>query len=426
MREIEFVNDLRSNFLTIPYEGKETDFALRMMTENASDVFLPIEMRHLDGETFLYYDISGMQNMEILYGEKPIDRQTFQTFMWQLHRAIEESRELFLPGDGICLDPRTLFRELGTEQWKFIYIPGPDTEKPEEMRGEREKLAEYLVMHMDYEDKELTDTVYDFYEEICAGRNFPWEIELQKTTAAPLEEKTALQGADEEQSVFMLPEPEEFEEEEMDRSAKDAPHHGGRKLQAILCAFLCAAVIMTVMSGKIMPEMMIPGGAASALLAVVFIKALMKRKDCCKEEDFGGEGFLYTKPEEMLYGEAGAENGEETNAYVEEERTVYMDIRSMQERKLYGIGKWRRQKFFLEKLPCLVGKDKTLVDHVVEDPSVSRMHAKFYAEKETIWMQDLNSTNGTYHNGMRLSPNEKVSLEPEDEIGFGQAQFVFR
>ena len=41
-------------------------------------------------------------------------------------------------------------------------------------------------------------------------------------------------------------------------------------------------------------------------------------------------------------------------------------------------------------------------------------------------MQDLNSTNGTYHNGMRLSPNERVILEAEDEIGFGQAQFVFR
>ncbi|MDE6950472.1 MAG: FHA domain-containing protein, partial [Lachnospiraceae bacterium] len=46
--------------------------------------------------------------------------------------------------------------------------------------------------------------------------------------------------------------------------------------------------------------------------------------------------------------------------------------------------------------------------------------------EETVWMQDLNSTNGTYHNGMRLKPHEKVALETEDEIGFGQMQFVFR
>lgn len=103
-----------------------------------------------------------------------------------------------------------------------------------------------------------------------------------------------------------------------------------------------------------------------------------------------------------------------------------MDIGREQERKLYGIGKFRQQRIFLDTLPCLVGKDKALVNHIITDASVSRMHARFFAEKETVWMQDLNSTNGTYHNGMRLSPNERVILEAEDEIGFGQAQFVFR
>ena len=41
-------------------------------------------------------------------------------------------------------------------------------------------------------------------------------------------------------------------------------------------------------------------------------------------------------------------------------------------------------------------------------------------------MQDLNSTNGTYHNGLRLRPNEKVMLEVEDEVGLGRVQLVFR
>ena len=89
MGEFEFINDLCCNYLTIPYEGREEDFALRMMTENITDVFSDMELRRLDGRVFLYYKISGMQSIEILYAEKPMDRSAFQTFMWHLHEAIE-------------------------------------------------------------------------------------------------------------------------------------------------------------------------------------------------------------------------------------------------------------------------------------------------------------------------------------------------
>ena len=71
MQEIEFVNDLRCNYLTIPYAGEEKDFALRMLTENIAEGFLKMELRRMDGQTYLYYNISGMQSMEIIYMEKP-------------------------------------------------------------------------------------------------------------------------------------------------------------------------------------------------------------------------------------------------------------------------------------------------------------------------------------------------------------------
>lgn len=422
MQGIEFVNELCCNYLTIPYEEKEGDFALRMITENAADAFLPVEMRRMNGQTFLYYNISGMQNMEILYGEKPMGRETFQNFMWQLHRAIEESCELFLPGDGICLEPFCLFREWGEERWKFLYIPVQGTREPEEAGRERESLAEFLVMHMDYEDRELTEAVYRFYEEVCAGGNFSWKTEAQKMYAdfggeqeGPEKEKEEERIPEREQSVC---EAEEEEKTEMTGNC------GNRKRQMIPGILLCAAIAMTLVSGRIMPVMMPYGGAASALLIVVFVIRRMRRGRGAQEK-FESEDITGREEEDVFYKTAGREYYKE-NDETAQERTVYMDIENRQERKLYGIGKCRRQKIFLERLPCLVGKEKTLADYVIPDSSVSRIHAKFWMEQETVWMQDLNSTNGTYHNGMRLAPNEKVALEPEDELCFGQAQFVFR
>lgn len=421
MQGIEFVNELCCNYLTVPYEGEEGDFALRMITENAVDAFLPIELRRIDEQTFLYYNISGMQNMEILYGEKPMDRRTFQNFMWQLHKAMEESCELFLPGDGICLEPVCLFREWGTERWKFLYIPVQRTREPEETQRERENLTEFLVMHMDYEDRELTEAVYRFYEGICTEKNFFWNIETQKMYADFSEEKKAPEKEEREEIVSNREQSVcEFEEEGETEKVNDDKDQKRRIIPGIL---LCAAIAVTFVSGRIVPAIVPYGAAISALLAAVFL-ILRIRRGRGVQEEFEPEDIIGEELQDVVYKTAGEEYKE--NDETPPERTVYMEIENRQERKLYGMGKCRRQKIFLERLPCLVGKEKTLADYVIEDASVSRMHAKFWMEQETVWMQDLNSTNGTYHNGIRLTPNEKVALETEDEIRFGQAQFVFR
>lgn len=233
---------------------------------------------------------------------------------------------------------------------------------------------------------------------------------------APEEEKEEEIIPEREQSVY------EFGEEVETEAVSNCRD---RKRQIIPGILLCAAVAVTYVSGRIMPTMVPYAGAASVLLtAVLVMLRIRKERGVQKGVEFedmmtGGE------PEEVFYKTDDGEEYKEADEAVPE-RTVYMDIESKPERKLYGIGKCRRQKIFMERLPCLVGKEKTLADYVIKDSSVSRMHAKFWMEQETVWMQDLNSTNGTYHNGMRLTPNEKVALETEDEISFGQAQFVFR
>ena len=47
MQEIEFVNDLRYNYLVVPYMKTENDFALRMLVENVTDKVLAVELQAL-------------------------------------------------------------------------------------------------------------------------------------------------------------------------------------------------------------------------------------------------------------------------------------------------------------------------------------------------------------------------------------------
>jgi pSer/pThr/pTyr-binding forkhead associated (FHA) protein/subtilisin family serine protease len=58
----------------------------------------------------------------------------------------------------------------------------------------------------------------------------------------------------------------------------------------------------------------------------------------------------------------------------------------------------------------------------VDDGVVSRQHALVHARGGTFWIEDLNSSNGTYHNGVRIHEQE---LRDGDEIRIGSTSIRF-
>lgn len=60
---------------------------------------------------------------------------------------------------------------------------------------------------------------------------------------------------------------------------------------------------------------------------------------------------------------------------------------------------------------------------VVVSKRASREHAQILREARRVWLQDNNSTNGTYLNGERLQA--KTLLRDGDRIGIGEVSFLF-
>ncbi|WFR57560.1 DUF6382 domain-containing protein [Anaerocolumna sp. AGMB13025] len=79
----------------------------------------------------------------------------------------------------------------------------------------------------------------------------------------------------------------------------------------------------------------------------------------------------------------------------------------------------------VDHFPFLIGKLKKGMDLLIEDTSVSRRHAKFTKEGEDIFLTDLNSTNGTYINGIRMAANKPYLLHEKDEIVFSQVKYIW-
>ena len=58
---------------------------------------------------------------------------------------------------------------------------------------------------------------------------------------------------------------------------------------------------------------------------------------------------------------------------------------------------------------------------ILSEPFVSGYHCKIYIKNNSLFIEDLKSTNGLYVNGEKI--NDVVKLAPDDEIEIGSAVF---
>jgi len=76
-------------------------------------------------------------------------------------------------------------------------------------------------------------------------------------------------------------------------------------------------------------------------------------------------------------------------------------------------GAQRGQRLSLTSDPTVLGRRSVNPG----DPQISRHHAQIVVQGSAVWLEDLNSTNGTYHNGRRTF--DRVLLQAGDEIRLG-------
>ena len=60
----------------------------------------------------------------------------------------------------------------------------------------------------------------------------------------------------------------------------------------------------------------------------------------------------------------------------------------------------------------------------IDDPHMSKNHARIFLRDGSFYIEDLGSTNGSYLNGRRL-PRQAIRLKDTDKLTFGNISFIF-
>lgn len=74
----------------------------------------------------------------------------------------------------------------------------------------------------------------------------------------------------------------------------------------------------------------------------------------------------------------------------------------------------------------IIGKERAKVNYcVVDNTSVSRTHATIHNRGGAAYLMDMNATNGTFVNGVRLNPGQEAGLKNGDVILLADEEFVY-
>ena len=393
--QTEFLRSLHANYerILLDENPEEKRYQYCILNRGGIKGLLPCSLRYMNGLAYLYYDITSKQNMAQLYEKRLVDREWMKNFMWSFTQIRLELARFLLDIQNVLWYPDQIFQDLDSNVFSFVYVPyykGEDSFK---------ELLEYLIEHIDYEDESLVETVYKMYDhydkigfDYLQGQIFEDAKLLEQVKAAEsadlaMEEAKALENVKNEEmetqpaSSSGKPSDDTEEWEEAMQSLERNEKRGIRSL------FDPKKKRAKSDKGSYQKELQ--------LSMSTYIPPSYK----VAEDDYGED-----------YGQT---------IYIAETENP----KAKQHRLYTAEGQILVQ---LDNPVYTIGKKKDEVEVVLEDASISRMHARILRDQDNYFVEDLNSTNGTYKNGLRMQPYEKRKLEEGDEIRLGKITLMFR
>lgn len=386
MLNTEYIRSLNANYerLLLKQKPEEKRYQYCMISRGGIKGLLPCSLRYIDGDAYLYYDITSKQNIAQLFEKRSMSRQWLLDFLWSMRRVRREMVRFLLEESNLIWFPQHVYQDLERKEFYFIYMP-----YCEQSTGFHE-LMEYLIEHIDYQDEALVEYLYKAYEQYeSAG-----EVYLQNKI---FEDAECLKAVETDHDV---PEEEALAtsvEEVGDIDIIEETKTGDKEIKKQL-------------------ETVRPAGEKKGLFNLWESR---RKKDKQEREN-------YTRNLQLTM--AGYAVAEET-AYEEDDmgRTVYMEEKPALRETIHRIlSEDGKLLMTLEQSSYTIGKKRGEVDLVLSDPSISRLHARIVKEEDGFYLEDMNSTNGTFKNGLQLQPYEKRKLEEGDEITLGKMTVLYR
>lgn len=351
-------------------EEREWGYQIPMLRENAVKGILPMQKVQEGERVQLWYEISGKHDLEGFARFHKLGRTFLENFILSLYQASRSLGDYLLPEDEICLDPEMIYLNYNEKEISFCYIPGSQKKLDVSLGN----FMEFFLKHMEHGEQKDIEICYKVYE----------VSQMEHVDLSKLAELISRDSCPEDPINGSMESMGTWERADISEERKEEPEKKREKFRV--------------------PEISFPRRKKVSC----HFNALRKVQKMQKREP---DQFVF-EPEEFV-----EESSNPTVFLGSESKEIFGELRYE--------GEGRGKNFKIDVPLFLVGSQEGEANGVIFTSSVSRHHALIYREEGNYYIEDLNSTNGTYLNGEQLNYKEKVPLSKNDKVRFADEAYRF-
>ena len=362
-KNITYERDVHKSYMKIAaIENESLDE--RLMVRKRYQGILPVEKCYVNGNGEYWYNISGKVALDAYCQGNSINQHFFERLILRICDQLELLEWNLIDSRCLLVEPEYIFVNHTGDEISFALYPDSSQDIYEQLQ----RLAEYLLTKLNHSDREGVHAVYRIYEIILAKK-----YSIKELKKAVLERR--------EKGPEVLP--TYIISEGMEEEVSSAPEE----------------VVKQTLLWKL--EKKLEGWIEEGR------KKLWKKDNKEQIPD-----VIYPK-DEM----------EEEKPDIHPTVCLTASLDAPKGLLIYE-GRESYPDFQLDRSSCVVGKNPRVRVHIDKD-TISQFHAKIEYMDTIYYIEDMNSTNGTYVNDKILNYKERHTLFSGDVIRFADVKYRF-
>ncbi len=452
MNKIQYEQENNIRYMKMEFCNitEEATYEIKMLMNNKISSFLPISIKTINNKNIYFYDVTSKQQFCKIYEFNKLQMKDVALILNSLEAMAQIVNNYMLNLDSVMVTPDMLFLDLTNKKLVFTYIPICDGMEAElDGRPSFDKyikeLFDFIIEHFDHEyDKKSVVKIYYIYQKIIQH-----EYNIIKISDLLYEqEEVSIQdneiNADDKQEELVIKEiPQEIIEDEVE--CKNKSLINTVSIIKGIAAFLFVLNIAKILAPEIVP---LPYSGIIPIIACVCLTALLLALSKIPDYAFIRlnkrsikQPFTISSNKKCNGGDNGTDNTADStfcntkddlkNEFVavsvnrddsqDVEHTMLLSDYFEKSTKSKNIkmtycGEDNLEDIYIDKLPCIVGSMSEHCNYVINSKIVSHIHMCILKIENMYYIEDMNSTNGTYLNGERLIANERKEIKKDDLV----------
>lgn len=414
---IETEREMGRQILRLTAAAGKSDFREEMLLHNEIEGILRPEVRTINESRVYEYGLEGLISLEGKCS-RGLSAEDLRTLLGGIERVVSKAKEYLLRESDFVVGVETVFFDGKEGGLQLVCYPGYG----KDLRSQIAELAESCLDSVNYSDDEAVLLAYGFYMQ--SKEESLTLADLTKLSERTREKEAEVTREERVGKDIIIPATgeEHFTEKRdaerkknlsqrrlmpMSRDTQDLSlsHKSGRmtgevKRKVILIVTACSVVGIALLksglftneaTGKVYAFAFPVTIVGFACLAAVLIKHVLS--DVQEEVQLSEED-------------------------VQEDETVFLlgDISE----DMVSIVSDTFPTLEITSFPYIIGKSRSECDFYVDGKGISRKHFRIDRRDEKVTVTDMGSTNGTFVNSRKLTPNCPCTIKEGDEIQFGR------